>query len=53
MLPCNVIVQEKDGGLVEIAIVDPIASMKAIENDELHEIAAEISARLRRVIDKL
>lgn len=53
MLPCNVIVQEKDGGLVEIAIVDPVASMKAIENDELHEIAAEISARLRRVIDKL
>jgi len=53
MLPCNVIVQEKDGGLVEIAIVDPVASMKAIENDELHEIAAEISARLRRVIDKI
>ena len=53
MLPCNVIVQEKDGGLVEIAIVDPVASMKAIENDELHEIATEISAKLRRVIDKL
>ena len=53
MLPCNVIVQEKDGGLVEIAIVDPVASMKAIENDELHEIAMEISAKLSRVIDKL
>ena len=53
MLPCNVIVQEKDGGLVEIAIVDPVASMKAIENDELHEIATEISAKLSRVIDKL
>lgn len=53
MLPCNVIVQEKDGGVVEIAIIDPVASMKAIENDELHEIAAEIGARLRRVIDKI
>ncbi|KAA9040951.1 DUF302 domain-containing protein [Ginsengibacter hankyongi] len=53
MLPCNVIVQEKDAGVVEIAIIDPVASMTAIENDELHEIAAEIGARLRRVIDKI
>lgn len=53
MLPCNVIVQEKEEGQVEISVVDPVASMKAIENDELHDIAAEIRARLQRVVEQL
>ena len=50
---CNVIVQEKEEGQVEISVVDPVASMKAIENDELHDIAAEIRARLQRVVEQL
>jgi uncharacterized protein (DUF302 family) len=50
MLPCNVIVQEKLPGQVEVSAVDPAASMKAIENDELHDIAIEIRARLQKVI---
>ncbi|MBE0539376.1 MAG: DUF302 domain-containing protein [Ignavibacterium sp.] len=52
MLPCNIIVQEKENG-VEIAAVDPIASMQAIDNPKLGEIANEIQQRLHRVIDSL
>ncbi len=52
MLPCNVIVQEKENG-VEIAAVDPVASMQAIDNPKLSEIAGEIRKRLHRVIDSL
>lgn len=53
MLPCNVIVQQKKEGEVEIAAVDPVASMQAVQNDQLGRIAAEIQQRLRRVIDNL
>jgi len=52
MLPCNVIVQEKENG-VEIAAVDPVASMQAIDNPNLGEIAVEIRKRLHKVIDSL
>lgn len=41
MLPCNVIVQEKENG-VEIAAVDPVASMQTIDNPNLSKIAVEI-----------
>lgn len=53
MLPCNVIVQEKKAGQVEVSAVDPVASMQAIENIELADIANEIRARLQKVISKL
>ena len=53
MLPCNVIVQEKVEGEVEVSAVDPVASMQAIENKELHNIAIEIRDRLQKVIEKL
>ncbi|HMN50278.1 MAG TPA: DUF302 domain-containing protein [Ignavibacteriaceae bacterium] len=52
MLPCNVIVQQKENG-VEIAAVDPVASMQAIDNPKLGEIANEIRQRLQRVIDSV
>ena len=52
MLPCNVIVQQTEKG-IEIAAVDPVASMQAVENKDLQEIATEIQARLRSVIDSL
>ena len=42
MLPCNVIVQEKVKGEIEISAVDPIASMQAVKNPELGELANEI-----------
>lgn len=51
MLPCNVIVQELEKDLIEVAAVDPIASMQAIENENLEEIAKEIRAKLIKVIE--
>jgi hypothetical protein len=53
MLPCNVIVQEAAGGGVEIAAVDPVASMVAIRNPKLETIAGQIRAKLKSVIDDL
>ena len=53
MLPCNVIVQEKVAGQVEVSSVDPVASMMAIENPKLMDIATEVRARLRKVIEQL
>jgi len=53
MLPCNVIVQEKEAGKVEVSAVNPAASMQAIENGELIDIANEIRARLQKVIKAL
>ncbi len=53
MLPCNVIVQEKEAGQVEVSAVDPAASMQAIENEELAGIAKEIRERLQKVIEQL
>jgi uncharacterized protein (DUF302 family) len=53
MLPCNVIVQEIAPGSVEVAAVDPIASMQAVDNPALGEIAFEVQAKLRRVVASL
>ena len=50
MLPCNVIVQQKTETQVEIAAIDPIVSMQAIENEQLANIANEIRSKLERVI---
>lgn len=52
MLPCNVIVQERDGG-VEVAAIDPVASMQAVRNEELGEVANEVRERLKRVVETL
>ena len=53
MLPCNVIVQETDDGKVEVSAVDPIASMQAIENPSLGDIANEVRGKLKKVIDNM
>ncbi|HDH34570.1 MAG TPA: DUF302 domain-containing protein [Nitrospirae bacterium] len=53
MLPCNVIVQETVDGKVEIAAVDPMASMMAVHNEELHDIALEVQEKLQKVIENL
>ena len=53
MLPCNVIVQQHADGAVEVSAVDPIASMQAIGNPGLAEVAKEVQARLKRVVDGL
>ena len=53
MLPCNIIVQEHGDRDVEVSAVDPIASMQAIENLSLQEIAGQVQAKLKRVIERL
>ena len=53
MLPCNVIVQEKVKGQIEVSAVDPAASMQAVENAALGEIATEIRDSLRKIINNL
>ncbi len=53
MLPCNVIVRELEDGRTEVAAVDPVASMMAVENDDLKAIATEIREKLERVISSL
>ena len=53
MLPCNVIVQEDKKGEVEVAAVDPLASMKAIENPELLGIAQQVQEKLKNVVMSL
>jgi uncharacterized protein (DUF302 family) len=53
MLPCNVIVQELAEGEVEVAAIDPIASMQAVKNPELGEVALQVQAKLKKVIESL
>ena len=53
MLPCNVIVQETPDGLVEVSAIDPIASMQAVDNPALGEIATQIRAKLQTVISNI
>jgi len=53
MLPCNVIVQLHGDGGVEVSAVDPVASMQAITNPGLAEVAKEVQARLKRVVEGL
>ena len=52
MLPCNVIVQERDGK-TEVSAIDPLASMQAVKNEALSGIAEEVRQKLRAVIEKL
>jgi uncharacterized protein (DUF302 family) len=53
LLPCNVILQELEPGTIEVAAVDPKASMQGVSNVEIETIAGEIKDRLKRVIDSL
>ncbi len=53
MLPCNVVVQAREDGSSEVAAIDPVASMQAIENPQLVGAAREVRQRLSRVIQRL
>ncbi|MFK5958949.1 MAG: DUF302 domain-containing protein [Lutibacter sp.] len=53
MLPCNVIIEEVNNGDIIVSAVDPIASMGAVENNNLGEIANEVQQKLKRVINSL
>jgi uncharacterized protein (DUF302 family) len=53
MLPCNVVVQDIGGGQVEVAAIDPAASMQAVENESLAEIAGEVRNKLKKMVESL
>ncbi|HET9428180.1 MAG TPA: DUF302 domain-containing protein [Allosphingosinicella sp.] len=53
MLPCNVVVQETAPGTVEVAAIDPVASMQSIDNSRLTQAAGEVRDRLSRVVASL
>ena len=53
MLPCNVVVQDVGGGKSEVAAIDPVASMQAVQNPELRKAAEEVQAKLKAVIARL
>ncbi len=53
MLPCNVTVIEQADGKIEVAAVDPISSMQAVQNESLGGIASEVQSKLKKVIDSL
>lgn len=52
MLPCNIVVQEKANG-VEVAAVDPVASMAGVKNEKLAGIAGEVRQKLQKVINNV
>jgi len=53
MLPCNVVVQDLGGGKTEVAAIDPVASMQAIDNPRLKDAAGRVRAKLKNVIAAL
>lgn len=53
MLPCNVVVQDAGNGRTEIAAIDPVASMQAIDNPGLRQTAALVQGKLRKVVDAI
>lgn len=53
MLPCNVVVRDAGNGQTEVAAIDPVASMQAIDNPELKRVAAQVRAKLEKVIAQL
>lgn len=53
MLPCNVIVQEKEDGVVRVSAINPMESMKSVENPNLEEVASTVSSKLAKVLENL
>jgi len=51
MLPCNVILRSVEGG-AEVSAIDPVASMQAVDNDELHQVAGQVRDMLIRAVEK-
>ncbi len=52
-LPCNIIVEENEKGQIEIAAVDPIASMISVKNNDLEEFGLTVREKMKKIIDNL
>lgn len=53
MLPCNILVQEKENGEVEVSAINPLSSIGAVENDRLQSLAKTVSEKLQKVVEGL
>ena len=53
MLPCNVIVQEKTDGTVQVSAINPMVAMQSVGNENLNEVASQVSSKLKKVIESL
>jgi len=53
MLPCNVIVRQLEGNKVEVAAIDPVASMMAIDNPKLIGFAKEVKEKLTNAVQSI
>ena len=53
MLPCNIVVQQKEDGNVEVSAIDPATSLQPIDHIQVGEVAREISSHLQKVIDEV
>jgi uncharacterized protein (DUF302 family) len=53
MLPCSIVVTDKEDGTIQVAAINPIASMMAIQNPALEPLAQEVTEKLKRVINLL
>ena len=53
MLPCNVILQQINEDEVEVAAVNPLASMQSVENSKLNDVAQEIASKLQKVVQNI
>jgi uncharacterized protein (DUF302 family) len=53
MLPCNLLVIEQEEGKIEVAAINPVASMQSISNPELYDIAHKVSQTLRNIVEHI
>jgi uncharacterized protein (DUF302 family) len=53
MLPCNVVVIDREDGTTEVAAIHPVASMMAIRNNDLQSIAKEVTEKLQKAINAI
>ncbi len=52
MLPCNVVLRRVDAG-IQVSAIDPVASMQAIDNDELQAVAGQVRGMLAEVVESI
>ena len=53
MLPCNVLIIEQGNNNIEVAAINPGASMQAVANTKLHDVALQVSQKLKSVVENL
>jgi len=53
MLPCNVIVQEREDGRIEVSAINPLESMKVVANPQLEQVGSQVAAKLKAIVDRI